>query len=86
MKDQKFVDYKPKWINPETIPTKLGYSDCILDTILDLEDLRWYLGYKLNNVISFNNNYNSELTHLGSQASIYKIKWMQLMFNIQQNN
>ena len=34
----------------------MGYSDCIRDTVLDLKDFRWYLGYKLHKPINFNSN------------------------------
>ena len=46
--------FEPKWVKSETILIQWVYSDCIYDTILDLLGHRWYLGYKLNNPISFN--------------------------------
>ena len=32
----------------------MGYSDCIYDTFLDVQDLEWYPGYKPNTVVGFN--------------------------------
>ena len=46
-------DHKDKWVN---------YLICILDTILDIEDLIWYQVYNPNKSIDFINS--SELTHL----------------------
>ena len=37
---------KIEGINSEIIKTQWIYSNCILDTILDLKDLGWYQGYK----------------------------------------
>ena len=47
---------KHNWVNPETIKIQCVCSDCILDTILDLQLLRWYLGYKPSDTISFSSN------------------------------
>ena len=43
--------YKPEWTNSEVILIQLVYSDYIYATILYLQDLGWYIDFKLNNFI-----------------------------------
>ena len=52
------MDYKSKWDNSEPILNQRVNSDCICDTILDLQDPGLYPGYNLKYPISFNSNSN----------------------------
>ena len=44
-------------VNSETILIQWIYSDCIYATTLYLQNLGWYIGYEVNNPISFNSNW-----------------------------